>query len=124
MDLSDVPQIIRDIHTIVLEKKGENPYLFDLRGLTPFCDFFYIVSGWSDPQVRAIHKTIEERLHKQKIYPLHIEGEESGKWILMDYGSVVVHVFLHETRKYYDLEHLWADSPSIDLSALENGSVE
>jgi len=88
-----IPTIIKLIHRIVLDKKGENPLLFDLRDLTPFSDFFYIVSGWSERQVKAIQKDIEEQLHKDKVYPQHIEGEESGKWILMDYGSVIVHIF-------------------------------
>ncbi|MBN2384429.1 ribosome silencing factor [bacterium] len=120
MEAQALPDLIKRIHRIVLEKKGENPLLFDLRDLTPFSDFFYIVSGWSDRQVRAIYKEIEAQLHKENIYPLHVEGEETAHWILMDYGQVIIHIFLQESRKFYDLEHLWADSASIDLSTLEH----
>ncbi|MFC1849072.1 ribosome silencing factor [candidate division CSSED10-310 bacterium] len=111
-----IPGLLKEIYLAIEDKKGENPLLLDLRGLTSLTDFFFIVSAWSERQVRAIQNEIEQRLRQNKVRPLHKEGEESGRWVLLDYGYVIVHIFLHETRKYYELEHLWADAPLIDLA--------
>lgn len=116
MNFNEVPEIIKKIHALVIEKKGEKPVIFDLRSLTTITDYFYIVSGWSDRQVKAIYKAIDENLRHNDLYPMHLEGEEACKWILMDYGEIIVHVFLQETREYYNLEHLWADAPQVLLN--------
>lgn len=112
----EIEKILRTVHEAALEKKGEDPVLLDLRGLTSITDYFFLVSGWSDRQVRAILREIHERLLDFSLRPIHLEGEENGRWVLADYGAFVIHIFLHETRKFYDLEHLWADAPRIDLS--------
>jgi len=70
-----------------------------------------ICSGTSTRQVKAIAEEIEETLSRHKVEPDHIEGETEGRWILMDYGDTVVHVFLDTTREYYNLERLWGDAP-------------
>jgi len=70
-----------------------------------------ICSGTSTRQVKAIAEEIEETLSRHKVEPDHIEGEAEGRWILMDYGDTVVHVFLDTTREYYNLERLWGDAP-------------
>lgn len=84
-----------------------------MRKIVNFCDFFVICSGTSDRQVRAIAEWIEEALGQKGLKPLHVEGKPEASWVLLDFGDVVAHVFEQETRKFYNLEHLWQDSPKI-----------
>lgn len=97
-----------------LEKKAYDLVLLDVQKITSFTAYFLICSGRSDRQVQAIARSIEEDLKKIGVRPLGIEGFERGKWILMDYDDVVVHVFLDPIRKFYDLEGLWLDAPRVD----------
>ncbi len=98
-----------------IEKKALNPVLLELKEITSFTDYFLLLSGKSDRQVQAIAQAIEEALKKRGIRPLGQEGTLGGKWVLMDYEDVVVHIFLEPVRKFYDLEGLWVDAPRIDL---------
>jgi len=97
-----------------LEKKALDPVLLELKGSTSFTDYFLLCSGKSDRQVQAIAQGIEETLKKNGIRPLGQEGMTGGKWVLMDYEDVVVHIFLEPVRKFYDLGGLWIDVPRID----------
>ena len=92
------------------DKKGVDPLILDIRNLTDLADFFVLVHGTSDRHVRTIADAIADHLYIKKIKPLHIEGKNEATWILLDYGSVIVHVFHHETRKFYNLERLWGDA--------------
>ena len=98
-----------------IEKKAQAPVLLELKGISSFTDYFLLCSGKSDRQVQAISKAIEETLKKRGIRPLGQEGTLGGKWILMDFEDVVVHIFLEPVRKFYDLEGLWMEAPRIDL---------
>jgi len=104
-----------------LEKKALNPVLLELKGMTSFTDYFLLCSGKSDRQVQAIAQGIEEVLKKKGVRPLGQEGMAGGRWILMDYEDVIVHIFLEPIRSFYDLEGLWIDAPRIDLQ--EGGKV-
>ena len=98
-----------------LEKKAENLRLLDVRGLSSLTDYLLIVSGRSDRQVEAIAEAIRLGMKKDReLLPLAVEGLKEGNWVLIDYGDVVVHVFLEETRQYYELERLWSDVPRIE----------
>jgi ribosome-associated protein len=98
-----------------IEKKALDPVLLELKEITSFTDYFLLLSAKSDRQVQAIAQAIEEALKRKGIRPLGQEGTPGGKWILMDYEDVVVHIFLEPVRKFYDLEGLWLDAPRIDL---------
>ena len=89
--------------------------LLKVRELSSFADYFIICSGTSDRQVRSIADHIEERLKKEGVLPLGIEGRQGGQWILMDYGEVIFHVFYEATREFYDIERLWAEAPSLSV---------
>jgi ribosome-associated protein len=97
-----------------VEKKAFDLVLLEMRGITSFTDYFLICSGKSDRQVQAIAQAVEEALEKEGIRFLGQEGKVEGKWVLMDYGDVVVHIFLEPIRGFYDLEGLWIDAPRID----------
>lgn len=102
--------------TAAEDKKAIDPVVLKLVELTTFADYFVICSGNSARQVQAIADEIEDQLRQQKARPLNIEGYNNAEWILMDYGSVIVHVFSENSRRFYDLERLWRDAERIDLS--------
>jgi ribosome-associated protein len=98
-----------------LAKKARTPVALDLRELSGVCDYFFICSGSSEVQVKAIAEAVEDGLKLQGVRPWHIEGFESRRWVLLDYVEVVVHVFHEKTREYYMLDRLWGDARSLDL---------
>jgi ribosome-associated protein len=79
------------------------------------CDYFVILSGSSEVQVKAIAESIEDRLRDVGARPWHIEGLAGRRWVLLDYVEIVVHVFHEKTREYYMLDRLWGDARSLDL---------
>jgi len=98
-----------------IEKKAFDLVLLEMKRISSFTDYFVLCSGKSDRQVQAIAQAIEETLKRRGIRPLGQEGTLGGKWVLIDYEDVVVHIFLEPIRKFYDLEGLWLDAPRIDL---------
>lgn len=95
------------------DKKAREVVVLEVRDLTQITDYFVVCSGQSMLQVRAIADAIIERMEGIG-HPLrHIEGYEGGRWVLLDYGDVVVHIFLAEERDYYDIERLWSDAPRL-----------
>jgi len=94
-----------------LTRKAHNLVVMKVAEISSFADYFLICSGASDRQVKALCSSIEESLKKAGMAPLGIEGEKHGRWALMDYDDVVIHVFLEPLREFYDIERLWADAP-------------
>ena len=96
----------------IFEKKGQNVLKIDLRKLeNRICDYFVICHAPSGTQVSAICDSVDDTVRKDASEkPLHIEGLDNCFWVLLDYGNVIVHVFLEEYRKFYSLESLWADA--------------
>lgn len=99
-----------------LEKKAEDVVILDLRGLSDVCDFFVIASGQADVQVKAIARAVTEGLRDAGQSPAGAEGLESGRWALLDYFDVVVHVFKPEVRDYYQIERLWDDAGVLSVA--------
>lgn len=87
--------------------------MLDLRSVSLLADYFVICSGESERQVKAIVDEITEKAKDEGIRPLHIEGDSSSGWVLVDYGGVIVHVFAPAVRGYYQLEKLWSDAPMV-----------
>lgn len=98
-----------------LAKKATEVVVLDLRGVTSIADAFVIASGRSDTQVRAIADAIQERCRASGLRPLAVEGADAGRWILIDYGDFVVHVFHAPVREFYDLERLWSHARRCEL---------
>ena len=96
-------------------KFGQNIALLDLRGVTPIADYFLIATGGSKPQLDALADTAEKTLEDHGLKIRHREGVRSGNWTLLDYGSVVVHLFDKESREYYNLERTWGDTKVITI---------
>jgi len=98
-----------------LEKKADEVVVLDLRGVSGYTDFLVIGSGTSDRQLEAIAESVEKELTTQGHRVIGSEGQRGGRWVLLDFGDVVVHVFHQEERHHYDLEGLWADAPRIEV---------
>lgn len=96
------------------EKQGRDILILDVGALISIVDHFVLVSGATDRQVKAIVDAVEEALRADGVRPLRREGEQAMRWVLLDYGDIVVHVFHAEERAYYELERLWKDAPVID----------
>jgi ribosome-associated protein len=99
-----------------LDKKASDVVVLDLRDTPAFTDFFLLCSGQNARQVHAIADAVEETLKAAKIRPAHIEGYDRAEWILMDYFTFIVHIFMPHTRAFYSLERLWGDAERIDVS--------
>lgn len=98
------------------DKNGDDTQVLDLTELSDVCDYFVIATGSNTRLVDSIVDEIEEQVAKKcDEHPFSIEGRDERSWILMDYGSVVVHVFTPEAHDYYRLEKLWGDAPVLDL---------
>ncbi len=99
-----------------LEKKAKNIVILNIKNVTSFADYTVICSGTSDRQVQSIAASIEESMKKAGALPLGIEGEKGGRWVLMDYADIVVHVFYEPVREFYDIERLWSDAPKMEVA--------
>jgi len=104
---------------VAAETRGSEVAVLDLRGLTPVFDFFVIATGTSQRQIHAmadeIEKVVKAELHDRR---RGAEGYEEGRWIVLDYGDVVVHLFDAESREYWDLEHLWSGAKPVAVPAV------
>ena len=98
-----------------LEKKALMPVLIEVSAMASYTDFIGIVSGRSDRQVDAIADNISQVMKSRGVHALGQEGSGSGRWTLLDFGEIVIHVFYHPVREFYDLESLWIDAPRVKM---------
>ena len=99
-------------------KKGVDIKVIEVTEQTTLADYFVICTATSNTQVKAMSDACEEAAENQGEKVHHIEGHRDGTWLLMDFSSVVVHVFTDEARKFYDLERLWGDAQEMDMSKI------
>lgn len=105
-----------------LDKKGLDLRLLELSELSSLTDYLMIVTGRSDRQVQAIAEAIRIGLKKEHgTLPLAVEGMDEGRWVLLDYGDVMIHVFQESIREFYDLEGLWSEAPEVPVPEAVNG---
>ena len=109
----DVPSEVRAAVEMAIDRQAVDLRVLDLSEISHFTDFFVIGSGTSERHVQAIADAIQRKLRELGIRPLGVEGYEHGQWIVLDYGSIVAHIFSEEMREYYRLEGLWADAPDL-----------
>lgn len=110
---ADAAELAHRIVEIASDKKGSDIVMLRTAELTSMADFFVICSGRSDRQVQALAGAIVDELRDDGIRPLGIEGKASARWVLLDFGSVIVHVFAPEEREYYGLERLWSKAARV-----------
>jgi ribosome-associated protein len=98
------------------DKKGLNIEILKIDEVTTLADYFIICTGTSNTHVNAMTNAVEAAMDVVGEPLVSREGHRSGTWVLLDYGSVVIHVFTEDTRKFYDLERLWSDAPRLEIS--------
>lgn len=103
-------ELARRIVDIAGDKKASDIVVLDIRPVSYFADYFVILSGESERQIKAITDALIETLRKEGLRPVHSEGTSASGWIVLDYSDVVVHVFSPATRNYYHLEKVWDDA--------------
>ncbi len=107
--------VVRLAASAALDKKALDLAVLDLQGLSGIADFFLICSARSTPQADSIAEAVRGTLRSHGVRPRHSEGSAESGWLLLDYGDVLVHVFLEETRGFYALERLWGDAPLLSV---------
>jgi ribosome-associated protein len=98
------------------QKQARNVTVLDLREVTSFADYFVICSGANMRQIQAIADEIHQRLKKLGENPNSMEGYDNAEWVLIDYGDYLIHIFSEKARLYYDLERLWRDAKTVELT--------
>ena len=114
---NDANERVRALAEAALDRKAVEPVALDVRELTSFADAFLLLTGTSDRHVRSVATAVVQAAKESGNKPLGVEGEEEARWILIDLGDVIVHVFQEEAREYYDLDRMWEDATPIELAA-------
>jgi len=104
---------------VAADNKARDIQVLDMRGITPLYDYFVLATGSSRRQVHTITEEVDAALRERGDLRLSVEGYEASKWVVQDYGDVIVHVFDPDTRLYYALEELWADAVPVDWELYE-----
>lgn len=97
----------------LVAKRAVDPVLLDMREITLITDYFLICQGTSNVHIRALSEAVVEGLKEAGVRPWGVEGREAARWVLLDYGDVIVHIFAEEEREFYSLERLWGDAPRV-----------
>ena len=98
---------------IISDTPARDTIVLDIHQLSPFTDYFVITAGANERQLRAINRTIAERMAEAGVRPQRVEGAPSSGWIVLDFGDVLVHIFSEELREFYRLEDLWSEAPTL-----------
>ncbi|ALV20708.1 Ribosomal silencing factor RsfA (former Iojap) [Carnobacterium antarcticum] len=98
------------------DKRAEDILAMDVRQISILADYFVVMHGNSEKQVQAIADEIIDQVHKAGLKVNRVEGRESAKWLLIDLGEIIVHVFHYSERSFYNLEKLWSDAPLVDIT--------
>ncbi|MBQ8684837.1 MAG: ribosome silencing factor [Clostridia bacterium] len=107
------------------DKRGKDIVTLYVREKTDLCDYFVIASGSNAPQIRAMGERVEELVEKELgLVPTRTEGVRDGRWAVVDYGDVIVHIFNDETRLFYHLERLWTDGGNLEVFNEKTGEIE
>jgi ribosome-associated protein len=109
----DPGELAHRIVDVASDKKASDIVLLRTAEITTMADYFVIASGRSERQVQALSTAIVDELRDEGIKPLGVEGTSSARWVLLDYGSVIVHLFAPEEREYYGLERLWSSATQV-----------
>lgn len=112
-------QLAYDIAEAADDKKASDIVLLKVSEISYLADYFIIATGFSTTQVKAICNSIEDQIEtKYQLTPLRVQGKTDGRWIVIDYGDLIVHIFMQEEREYYNLEAFWGHAERIEFSAI------
>ncbi|MGI5825148.1 MAG: ribosome silencing factor [Bacillota bacterium] len=120
IDINNIEELAKAAAGFAYEKKARDIMGINLVGKSPMTDYFLICSGSNKPQIKAICDNIDDKMAEIGLNPGHIEGYQEAKWVLMDYGSIIIHIFDDESREYFNLERLWGDAPAVRFSSADN----
>ncbi len=109
-------ELMKKIVSVLSKRKTENIKVLNISGLTTIADYFVICNGNSSTQIKSLADEVEEKLKEVDVTPYSKEGFSDASWVLLDYSSVVVHIFNPEQRDFYSIENLWSDAPDVDVS--------
>lgn len=118
-----IKSLAEEIGRLIDDKLGDDIVILDLKGISSIADYFVIASGNSERQVIAISNHIDDMLSREGIHLKFKEGIRSGRWVVLDYRDILVHVFHKDERAYYNLERLWSDAKKLDLKVDRNGAI-
>lgn len=107
-------EMVKAAYEALEEKKGEDIRIIDISEITTIADYFIIAAGGSNSQVSALMDNVQEKLGRLGYEPKRIEGARTLNWVLMDYGDIIVHIFMREDRLFYDLERIWKDGKNVE----------
>jgi len=113
----DVLDKTQEMARFLEQKLAEDVVILGMEGVSLMADYFIIATGRNTRQTRALSEYLELENKKEGILPLRIEGQNSGEWILMDYGDIIVHLFTAQQREFYNLEKLWGDALRVPVQA-------
>ena len=114
--MAETLDIVKDIVKSLDSKKGEDIDVLDISGVSVVADYFVVASAANLPQLGAMKDDIEEKMHKDfGLDPKNVEGSRYSKWILLDYGDTIVHLFTREDRAFYNLERIWKDGKKVEI---------
>lgn len=119
MNQEQAKKMARLAYQALDDKKGEDIAVIDIAGVSVLADYFLIAGGSNVNQVQAMADNVQEVLHKAGYPCRQVEGYQSGQWILLDFGDIVVHVFSREDRRFYNLERIWRDGKFLNKEDLE-----
>lgn len=112
----EIKQMLDTVVKTLYSKKAHDIQVLKVDDVTIMADYFVISTGMSNTQIKALAGEVEFKLSQEGVEPLHTEGYGSSEWVLLDYGSIIVHVFYKSAREYYKLERLWADGTEVDIT--------
>ncbi|HAB98742.1 MAG TPA: ribosome silencing factor [Parachlamydiales bacterium] len=116
-------ETLREIAQLIYDKKGINILALDVTGLSTITDYLLIAEGHVDRHVSSIGKTIVEEMKKKGEIPLHVEGLQTGDWVVIDFSGIMVHLFMPGYREKFSLEKLWKESKLVDLPINTSSTV-
>ncbi|WP_346663546.1 ribosome silencing factor [uncultured Merdimonas sp.] len=110
--------MLKLLYQALEDKKGEDIVMIDISQISVLADYFIICSAGSDSQIQALMDSVEEKMHQEGFEVRQQEGRNSGTWVLMDFGDVIVHIFDRENRSFYNLERIWNDGRRVEIEEL------
>lgn len=120
----DIQGRVRSAVQAALDRKAFDLTVLEVAGLTSIADYFILCSGNTERQTKAIADSVEESVRRSGVKPTLVEGSNPGRWILIDYGDFIVHVFTEDCRRFYGLERLWGDAPDVTSRFAEQATVK
>ena len=112
-------EVVKVAAKALSDKKGKDMKVLKTDKLTTLCDYFVICTGTSSTHIKSLTDELDKQMSEAGEPPLRREGYRGGSWVLLDFGSVIVHLFSEQARSFYDLEHLWADAEDVTASVLD-----